>query len=72
MNQRPVKKKKWDGIRSKAVRKIPFVQDSYQADQTDLVKIRRLARKVGISKSEAIRACIRLGIADYIARHGKF
>ena len=51
-------KKKWPGIRTKPRPKTNLIGDSYQADPADLKKVKRIAKKLGISKAEFIRAAI--------------
>jgi len=66
--QDKVKIKKHPGTSFRAKPRPKLVGDSYQADEKDLKKLRRLARKHSISKAEILRYATKLALMVYAAR----
>ena len=62
-----VKAKKFPGSTFKKKPRPKLVGDSYQANQRDLKKVRRIARRRAISKAEVIRYGCSLAIQVYEA-----
>lgn len=62
-----IKKKKFPGTTFKKKKWPKLVGDSYQADEKTLKKIRRIAKKRGISKAEILRYASEVVVQIYDA-----
>lgn len=66
--KKKVKKKRYPGATFNKKARPKLVGDSYQANERDLKKMRRIARRRGISKAEIIRYAVTLVLKVYEAR----